>query len=505
MTTQKPLLLALATGQASLIDESVRMLIGGELVDAASGATFPTYNPATGAVIANVAAGAAADIDRAVQAARAAFGQPSWAKLTPAARGELLWRLADLIQRDADVLARLETTNNGRPYRNTRHGDLPGIIKHFRYHAGWATKLHGTTIPVSTPNHFVYTVREPMGVCGCIIPWNYPLNMVAWKIAPALAAGNTVILKPAEETPLTALWIAELALEAGFPPGVVNVVTGMGETAGAALVAHPDVDKIAFTGSTAVGRKIVEASAGNLKRISLELGGKSPNVIFADADVTAAARQAVWAILSNAGQNCCAGSRLFVQRHVAQQVLETVVSTMERLRVGNGLDPETQIGPLVSHEQLSRVSGFVAAGQAAGAELLLGGVRPAGVPAGGFFLAPTVFGKVQDEMELVREEIFGPVVCALEFDDWDELIARANDTPYGLAAAIWTRDINKAHRFAQAIQAGTVWVNTYNMFDPAAPFGGYKQSGYGREMGEAVYELYTQTKTIWVGLDAVTR
>ncbi len=503
MTTQKPLLRALATGQASMLDEPVRMLIGGELVAATSGATFPTYNPATGEVIASVAAGDAPDVDRAAQAARATFQHTSWANLTPAARGELLWKLSDLIQRDADLLARLETTNNGRPYRNTRNGDLPGIIKHFRYHAGWATKLRGDTVPVSVPNHFVYTIREPVGVCGCIIPWNYPLNMVAWKVAPALAAGNTVILKPAEETPLTALWIAELALEAGFPPGVLNVVTGMGETAGAALVAHHGVDKIAFTGSTAVGRKIVAASAGNLKRISLELGGKSPNVIFADADVTAAARQAVWAILSNAGQNCCAGSRLFVQRTVVDQVLETVVSTMERLRVGNGLDPDTQVGPLVSQEQLTRVAGYVAAGREAGAELLLGGARPTQVSENGFFLAPTVFGNVQDDMEIVREEIFGPVVCALEFDDWDELLARANDTPYGLASAIWTRDINKAHRFAQAIQAGTVWINTYNLFDPAAPFGGYKQSGYGREMGEEVYDLYTQTKTVWVGLERV--
>jgi len=473
------------------------MLIGGEWVSAASGKSFPTVDPSTGEPIAEVSEGDKADIDLAVRAARQAFEHGPWRTISPAERGEALWRLADLMLRDAETLAQLETLDNGRPLSITRR-DILTQARHFRYHAGWATKLEGETIPVSTPNQFVYTRREPMGVCGCIIPWNYPLLMATWKVAPALAAGNTVVLKPAEQTPLSALWLGKLALEAGIPPGVLNVVPGYGETAGAALAAHPDVDKVAFTGSTEVGRKIAAASAGNLKRVSLELGGKSPNVIFDDADIAMAAKQAVWAIMTNTGQNCAAGSRLFVQRSVYDQALETLLQAMQRVRVGSGFDSRAQVGPLISQEQLGRVSDYIGAGKQAGATLLLGGGRPAGVPDGGYFLEPTVFANASDDMPIVREEIFGPVVSALPFDDWDELVARANGTAYGLAAAVWTRDVAKAHRFAAQVKAGTVWVNGYNLFDPAAPFGGYKHSGYGREMGHAVYELYTQTKTVWV-------
>ena len=475
----------------------VPMLIGGEWVSAASGKSFPTFDPSTGEPIAEVSEGDKADIDLAVRAARQAFEHGPWRTISPAERGEALWRLADLMLRDAETLAQLETLDNGRPLSITRR-DILTQARHFRYHAGWATKLEGETIPVSTPNQFVYTRREPMGVCGCIIPWNYPLLMATWKVAPALAAGNTVVLKPAEQTPLSALWLGKLALEAGIPPGVLNVVPGYGETAGAALAAHPDVDKVAFTGSTEVGRKIAAASAGNLKRVSLELGGKSPNVIFDDADIAMAAKQAVWAIMTNTGQNCAAGSRLFVQRSVYDQALETLLQAMQRVRVGPGFDSRSQVGPLISEEQLGRVTDYIGAGQQAGATLLLGGGRPSGVAEGGYFLEPTVFANARDDMPIVREEIFGPVVSALPFDDWDELVTRANGTAYGLAAAVWTRDVAKAHRFAAQVKAGTVWVNGYNLFDPAAPFGGYKHSGYGREMGHAVYELYTQAKTVWI-------
>ncbi|KAB8142248.1 aldehyde dehydrogenase family protein [Chloroflexia bacterium SDU3-3] len=483
-----------------LAQDAVPMLIGGEWLGAASGRAFPTYNPASGAVLAHIAEGDAQDIDRAVAAARDAFERGPWPAMSPAERGETLWRLADLIERDAAIFGQLETLDNGRPYSLTMGRDARSNARHFRYHAGMATKITGQSIPVSVPGQFVYTRREPMGVCGAIIPWNFPLNMATWKTAPALAAGNTVVLKPAEQTPLTTLHLGRLALEAGIPPGVLNVVPGYGHTAGAALVAHRGVDKVAFTGSTEVGRRIMQAAAGNLKRVSLELGGKSPNVIFADADIPTAARQAVWAILVNSGQNCCAGSRLFVQRAVYDQVMDELVKAMREVRVGVGFDPQSQIGPLISQEQLARVAGYVRAGQDAGAQLLAGGGRPEGVPDGGYFLAPTVFGGATDDMAVVREEIFGPVLAALVFDEFDEVVARANDTPYGLASGVWTSDMAKAHRFAAAIKAGTVWVNGYNLWDPAVPFGGYKESGYGRELGEAVYELYTQTKTVWMGI-----
>lgn len=478
-----------------------KLFIGGEWVDAADKAVFPTIDPATGEELAQVALAGVRDVDQAVEAARLAFESGPWRTMTPEQRGNLLWNLADLIDRYADQLAELETLDNGKPLRVSRKGDLPAVSRHFRYYAGWATKLEGATIPVTTPNQFVYTLREPVGVVGLIIPWNFPLLMCAWKLAPALACGNTAILKPAEETPLTALRLGELIQEAGFPPGVVNILTGPGEPTGAALTRHMGVDKISFTGSTEVGRKIMAASANsNLKRVSLELGGKSPNVIFADADLSKAVKGSLWAAFSTAGQECVAGSRLFVERSVYEQVLEGLTQEAKNVRVGNGLTPKVHIGPLVSDRQLARVLSFIETGQSEGAQILTGGERLGGDLAKGYFLAPTVFAYEDDDLSLVQEEIFGPVAAVTPFETFDELVKRANDTRYGLAAGVWTQNLSSAHRFASAVKAGTVWVNGYGIFDPAAPFGGYKESGFGREMGREALELYTQSKTVWIGL-----
>jgi acyl-CoA reductase-like NAD-dependent aldehyde dehydrogenase len=484
-----------------LESEPKGLLINGEWVNAASGETFETVNPADGQVLARVAAAGEADVDRAVAAARAAFEGGPWATWSGAERGNLLWKVADLIEQHADELAELETLDNGKPIRISRAGDLPQAVKHFRYYAGWAGKIEGGTIPVTVPDQFVYTLREPMGVVGLIVPWNFPLLMAAWKLAPALACGNTTILKPAEETPLTALRLGELMQEAGMPAGVVNILTGYGVPTGAAMTGHAGIDKIAFTGSTEVGRKVMAAAAGsNLKRVSLELGGKSPNVIFADADLERAIKGATWAVFSTSGQECVAGSRLFIEKPVYQQVLDGLAEQANRIRVGAGFTPKVHVGPIVSERQLNTVLGYIDGGRAGGAQLVAGGKRLGGELANGYFVAPTIFSHQDDSLPLVQEEVFGPVVAATAFESWDELVARANTSRYGLAAGAWTRDVSKAHRFARAVKAGTVWINTYGLFDAAAPFGGYRQSGFGREMGKDAIELYTQVKTVWVGL-----
>ncbi len=483
---------------ADFIEKPRKMLINGKWVNSISGKTFPTYNPATGEILAQVAEGDREDIEQAVKAARRAFDQGPWRRLTASERGRLIWKLADLLESHTEEFAYLESLDNGKPLTIARGADVPLAVDLFRYMAGWATKIEGNTIPISVPytpgaKYLAYTLREAVGVAGQIIPWNFPLLMAAWKLGPALAAGCTVVLKPAEQTPLSALRLGELIMEAGFPEGVVNIVPGYGETAGTALAAHPDVDKIAFTGSTEVGKLIVHAAAGNLKKVSLELGGKSPNVVFKDADLDSAIPGAASAIFFNHGQCCCAGSRLYIEKPIFDRVVEGVADHAKKINVGSGLDPETNMGPLVSQEQLSRVCGYLEAGFSEGATALSGGHRKGDK---GYFVEPTVLVNAREDMKVVREEIFGPVVAAMPFDDPEEILPRANDSEYGLAAAVWTRDISKAHRMAEHLHAGTVWINCYNIFDAALPFGGYKQSGWGREMGHDALNLYTQTKAI---------
>ena len=474
-----------------------QLFIDGQWVHAASGQTFDTPNPATGETLASVAEGGAEDIDRAVRAARQAFDEGPWSRMTPSERGRILWRIGDLILEHVDELAQLESLDNGKPLAVAKGADVPLAADLFHYMAGWATKIEGNTINISVPympgaNFHSYTLREPVGVVGQIIPWNFPLLMAAWKLGPALTTGNCVVLKPAEQTPLSALLLAELMAEAGIPDGVVNVVPGFGETAGAALAAHRDVDKVAFTGSTEVGKLIVQAAAGNLKKLTLELGGKSPNIVFEDADASAV-EGAANAIFFNHGQCCSAGSRLFVQQSRFDEVVDGVAEIAKSIKLGPGMDPGTQMGPLVSEEQLRRVTGYLDAGRGDGATALAGGGRHG---QHGYFVEPTVLTNTRPEMSVVREEIFGPVVVAEPFSSLDEIAAVANDTDYGLGAGIWTKDISKAHALAKKIRTGTVWINCYNVFDAALPFGGYKQSGWGREMGHEVLNNYTEVKAV---------
>src|SRR5580704_420751 len=487
---------------SEFISKPRKMLINGKWVESASGKTFPTYDPSTGEVLAKVAEGDREDIDRAVKAARAAFDSGPWRRLTSSERGRVIWKLADLMEQHLQEFAELETLDNGKPLKVAKAADVPLAVDLFRYMAGWATKIEGNTIPISVPyapgaKYLAYTLREPVGVVGQIIPWNFPLLMAAWKLGPALAAGCTVVIKPAEQTPLSCLLLGELVQEAGIPDGVVNIVPGYGETAGAALAAHPDVDKVAFTGSTEVGRLILQAAAGNLKKVSLELGGKSPNVVFGDVDLDAAIAGSASAIFFNHGQCCCAGSRLYVESDIFDKVVAGVAQQASNIRVGPGMDPDCDMGPLVSEEQLNRVCGYLESGFSEGAKAVAGGKRHGDK---GYFVKPTVLVNTRDDMKVVQEEIFGPVVTAIPFKDTSEMIAKANDSVYGLAAGIWTRDIQKAHRMAAELRAGTVWINCYNIFDAALPFGGYKQSGWGREMGHDVLELYTEVKAVCAAL-----
>ena len=487
---------SLGSAATAFLAKPHKLLIDGKWVDARSGKTFAVEDPATEEKIADVPAGDKADIDLAVAAARRAFETGPWSRISPAERSRLVWRLGDLLEQHADEFAELEALDNGKPVTNARQGDVQGSIDMFRYMAGWATRLNGETIPVSSAgNWHAYTLREPMGVVGQIIPWNFPLMMAAWKLAPALAAGCTIVLKPAEQTPLSALRFGELIQEAGFPAGVVNIVTGFGETAGAALAEHRDVDKVAFTGSTEVGKLIVKAAAGNLKRVSLELGGKSPAIVFPDADLDLAIAGTADAIFYNQGQCCTAGSRLFAHKSIYERVVAGVSEAAGKLKVGHGLDPSVNLGPLVSKEQHQRVTGFLESGRKEGAEVVTGGSV---IGNQGYFVEPTVLARTNRDMRVVREEIFGPVVCVQSYDEDDlDAIARfANDTEYGLQASVWTRNLKVAHTMARKIKAGTICINNHNYGDPAWPFGGYKQSGWGREMGKEVMEHYTETKAV---------
>jgi len=487
----------IAVRQSLPAPEARKLFINGSFVDARSGKTFDTINPATEEVLAAVAEADAADVDVAVAAARSAFDDGPWPRMRARDRGRLLYKLAEIIDRERAGLAELESLDNGKPIAETRAVDLPSAIEVFAYYAGWADKIGGETIPQSE-DFFTYTLREPHGVCGQIIPWNFPLLMAAWKLAPALCCGNTCVLKPAEQTPLSALRLAELVREAGFPDGVVNVLPGFGPTAGGAIVRHPGVDKIAFTGSTEVGRIIQREAAGTLKSVSLELGGKSPNIVFADADLDAAVEGALRGIFFNQGEVCCAGSRLLVEQPAHDRFVDALVRRAAEIRVGDPLDEGTEMGAQVSREQFDKILGYIDAGISSGARLITGGER---ARPRGYFVQPTVFDDVRNDMRIAREEIFGPVVVTIRFRDLGEAIQIGNDTTYGLAAAVWTRDIKKAHRAVRSLRAGTVWVNTYNAFDAAIPFGGYKESGIGRELGRHALDLYTQTKSVWVSLD----
>jgi aldehyde dehydrogenase (NAD+) len=475
-----------------------RLLMDGQWVDGAK--TFDTINPATGEVLTRIVEASAADVDRAVAAARRAFDGESgtWRKMPASERGRLIWQLADLVAQHIDELAELETLDNGKPIFESRYVDIPMVIDVLRYYAGWATKIHGETVNTFA-SAFTYTLREPVGVVGLIIPWNFPLLLASWKLGPALACGNTIVLKPAEQTPLTTLRFGELAVEAGIPAGVLNIVTGGPET-GRAIVRHPGVDKIAFTGSTAVGKDIMRGAADTLKRVTLELGGKSPNIVFADADIDSAVKGAINGIFYGKGEVCNAGSRLFVERKVQDEFLEKLVARAKKMVPGDPLDPKTRMGAIVSQEQMQTVLGYIEAGKSEGAKLIAGGNRVFVNGGKGFFVEPTIFGGVRNDMKIAQEEIFGPVLATMSFDDLDQVIELANQNPYGLAAAVWTRDLKKAHYVSRQLRAGTVWINTYGLMDAALPFGGYKSSGFGRELGQAALDHYTEIKTVWMNM-----
>ena len=473
-----------------------KLFIDGKWVDSVSAKSFDTLNPATEGVITSVAEGDKADIDLAVSAARKAFEEGPWRNIDARERGKVLLRIMELIDKNKDELALLETLDNGKPIGEAINADLPLVIDCFLYYAGWADKIHGETIPVRG-EFFNYTMREPVGVVGQIIPWNFPLLMAAWKIAPALACGNTVVLKPAEQTPLTALRLGEICQEAGLPDGVLNIVPGYGPTAGAALAEHMDVDKIAFTGEYSTGQIIMQAASKNLKRISLELGGKSPNIVFADSDIDSAVAGAMTGIFFNQGEVCCAGSRLFLEKSIHEEFIDKLSNRAANMSVGNPEDAGTQMGAQVSKEQFDKILGYIDTGKKEGAKLVTGGER---CGERGYFIKPTIFDEVDNNMKIAREEIFGPVVSAITFDDIREVVRQSNLSVYGLAAAVWTRDIKKAHRLARELKAGTIWINTYNTFDAASPFGGFKQSGFGRELGVHALELYTQVKSVWINL-----
>jgi aldehyde dehydrogenase (NAD+) len=479
--------------------EQKRLLINNEWRASSSGKTMEVINPATEAVIAEVAAAEAKDVDAAVSAARAALDGP-WGKLSARERGRLVRKLADRLLERADEIARLETLHNGKPISESRQIEIPAAAECFEYYSGWADKVMGETIPVKG-NHLTYTLREPIGVVAAIVPWNFPLLLAAWKVAPALACGNTVILKPASQTPLTALALGEVALEVGLPPGVLNVITGPGAKVGQAIVEHPGIDKIAFTGDTNTGKSIMRSAADTLKRITLELGGKSPNIVLADADLEAAIRGATIGIFYGKGEVCAAGSRLLVDRSIKSEFIDKLAARTRKMAPGDPLDPKTRFGAISSKKQLDTVLQYVESGRQEGATLVAGGARADIGTGKGYFMQPTVFADVRPEMTIAREEIFGPVLAAIDFADLDEAIAKANDSQYGLAAGVWTRDIKKAHYLARKLQAGTVWINTYNVYDTAAPFGGYKQSGFGREMSAHALEHYTQVKSVWVDLN----